>query len=201
MEEVISKEELNELIRIKGKIRGVAFDTEKQFILKEEGEGSLKKIEEALEKAGYPFEYDKMETMRFYPIGLQAATLVAIKRLFSYDGKKFEQLGDFKPRVSPFFIRLYIRYFVSVKEVIKRMDKFWKKHFTIGGLTLVEVDEKKKYLIFRCENFDFHPIWCHILKGYSARVVKMVVKKEKVSCEEVKCIYRGDRYHEYLLKW
>ena len=91
MEQIISKEEFDKFIKIEGQIRGVAFKTEEKFILKEEGEKGLKKLEEEMEKVGY--SYSRIKTMNFYPLGLQAISLLIIKRLFAYDNEKFQELG------------------------------------------------------------------------------------------------------------
>ncbi len=93
MNEIISKQEIEELMKIEGKVRGLPFKTEAEFIQKEEGEEGLKRLEDAMKNIGYPLKYKEMRAMDFYPIGLLAVHLVVIKRLFNYDDKKFEEMG------------------------------------------------------------------------------------------------------------
>ena len=45
MEEIISKEKLDELMKIKGEVKGIAMRENMNFILKEEGSEGVKKLE------------------------------------------------------------------------------------------------------------------------------------------------------------
>ena len=63
-----------------------------------------------------------------------------------------------------------------------------------------EFDEKEKYAILRLSNFEVHPIYCTVFKGYFSKVAEMIVNLP-VKCEETKCAFLGDDCHEFLLKW
>ncbi|MFQ6084547.1 MAG: hypothetical protein ACE5WD_14505, partial [Candidatus Aminicenantia bacterium] len=152
MEEIISKEELNELMKIKGETRGVSIKDVLDFVFKEEGEEGLKKLEETMVKLGKPIKYREIKLMTFYPLKLLAITLLAIKRFFNYDDKKFQEMGRFAPKVS-FMMRLFAKYFYSIRKVIKETPKWWRKVFTIGDIKVVEYDQEKRYMIMRLENF------------------------------------------------
>ena len=197
MEEIITKQEFEELMKLKGETRGVGFQTEAKFILKEEGEEGLKKLENEMTRLGFP--YDKIKTMEFYPMGLLAVALVVIQRLFNYDENKFQEMGKFESK-SSLIIRLFMKYFASLERVAKESEKMWRNYYTVGNLKVTELDKDKKYVIVRIENFSLHPILCQVLIGYYVSIVKMVVKSE-VTCQEVKCVHKGDEYHEFLLKW
>jgi len=197
MEQIITKEEIKEFLKLKGEIRGIGFKTEAKFILEEEGEEGLKKLEDQMAKLGYP--YNEIKTMDFYPVGLLAVALVVIKRLFNYDDKKFQEMGKFEAK-SSLIIRLFMKYFVSLERVAKEAPKMWRKYYTIGDLKVPEVNQEKRYIIIRIENFSLHPILCQVLIGYFLSIVKMVLKSEVV-CEEAKCVFRGDECHEFLMRW
>ena len=199
MEQVISKEEVDKLMKIKGEVRGIAIKSYANFVLKEEGKEGLKKLEEAMAKIGYPIKYRDVKLTSFYSLGLEAITLTAIKRLFNYDDKKFQEMGRFESR-TPIVIRLFMKYFVSIEMTVKKASKMWRKYFTVGNLRVVKLDREKRYAILRIENFHFIPILCENLKGYIASIIEIVIK-EKTTCEETKCIHRGDEYHEFLVKW
>lgn len=197
MEEIITKEEFNEFMKLKGEIRGIGFQTEAKFVLKEEGEEGLKKLEDQMAKLGYP--YEDIKIMDFYPVGLLAVALVVIKRLFNYDDKKFQEMGEFESKFS-LIIRLFMKYFVSLERVAKEAPKMWRKYYTIGDLKVVELNEKERYIVLRIENFSLHPILCQVLRGYFLNIVKMIIR-HKTSCEEIKCTHKGDDYHEFSVKW
>ena len=187
-------------MKLKGEIRGAAIKEVAQFILKEEGEEGLRKLEDAITKAGYLLEYKNIKTMEFYPLGLEAAILVAAERIFNYNEKKFQEAGEFAPKSSVILIRIFMKYFISLPRVVKEVPRIWRKHYTVGDLKSIELNEKEKYAILRLENFQYVPMACHIFRGYFIGALKMVLKT-KATCEETKCIYRGDDYHEFLVKW
>ena len=58
----------------------------------------------------------------------------------------------------------------------------------------------EKYAIARIENFELCPSHCCTLKGYFLSVVKMILGRP-ISCEETKCTFRGDEYHEFRITW
>ncbi len=200
MEQIISPEELKELIGIKGEGRGASLKGYAEFILKEEGEEGLKKLEDVMTELGHPIKYREVKTMDFYPLTIEALTLVAIKKLFDFDDKKFQEMGEFEPKGSSLIVKLFMKYFVSIERTVKEVSKMWRKYYTIGDLKVIECNEEKRYVILRLENFRFHPLLCQDLIGYFSSMLQMVVRGE-ITCEETKCIYRGDEYHEFLLKW
>ena len=199
MDQIISKEEVDELMKLKGQIRGAAIKEIIKYILKEEGKDGLGKLEDVMEKIGYPIKDRNIKAMKFYPLGLEASTLVAVKRLFNYDDKKFQDLGKFAGKFS-IIIRLFMGYLVSLDKIAKETPKMWRKYFSIGDLDIAEINEEEKYVILRIKNYYLHPIHCQILIGYLSSILQIVVKSP-VTCEETKCTFQGDEYHEYLLKW
>ncbi len=199
MEEVITKKEFDELMSIEGEVRGVAFKTASGFIIKEKGVEGLKKIEEIITELGYPIEFRKIKIMNFYPVGLIGVIQLLLHRLFNFDKKKFIEMGTFESKVS-LIIRLFMRYFVSLKAVIKEVPKMWKKYYTAGELKVIELNEKEKSAVLRLENFKIHQFHCYDLIGYFPSVLQMIVGGNPI-CEETKCVFLGDKYHEFLLKW
>ena len=200
MEEIISKKELEELKKIKGEVRGIVIKTYGKFILKEEGGGGLKKLEDTIAELGYPIKYRKIRITNFYPLELEAIMLTVIKRLFNYDDKKFQEMGRFESKADTMIIRFFMKYFVSLDTVTKAVSKMWRTYFTVGDIKTVELNKEKRYVILRIENFYFIPILCENLKGYFQGITEMIVKS-KATCEETKCVYRGDEYHEFLVRW
>lgn len=199
--EIISKEIAQELIEIKGEVRGVVFKTDREYILKEKGEGGLAKVEEELERLGTPIRYKHIKTMAFYPIGLRVVSLLTIKKAFNFDNEKIREMGLFATKVS-LIIKLFIKYFLSLKKVFfEEAPKIWSKHWTVGKLVSVRMNEDEKYGILRVEDFNLHPVVCYYLQGYFAGILQMVVRSKKVTAEEVKCTFSGEDCHEYMLRW
>jgi hypothetical protein len=193
------KKEVEKAKKIKGEVRGIAPKSHLEFILKEKGEDGLKILEDKIAELGYPIKYKKMRAMDFYPLALEVAVLLALKELFNFDEKKFRELGAFGSKHS-LIMRVFMKYFVSLKLTANQTPKMWRGYYTTGDLKVTELDEKKKYLVMRVENFALHPLHCQVLRGYFPSVTKMIVKSP-VSCEERRCIFEGDSCHEFLLKW
>ena len=199
MEQIISKQELEELMNLKGEVKGTGIKTHGKFILKEEGEEGLKKLEDTIAEFGYPIKFREIKATTLYPFGVEAVILLAIKRLFNYDNKKFNEMGKFHAKVS-LIIRLFLKHFVSLERVSEEGPKIWRRYFTIGNLEAPEINEEERYLIFRVKDFKFHPLHCQILMGSIPTIIQMIVGK-KVTNQETKCVHRGDDYHEFLIKW
>ena len=201
MEEIISKEELEEFKKIKGEIRGIALKSALDFVLKKEGRDGLRKVENVMIDLGYPIEHNKISVMNFYPLRIETILFAVIKELFNYNEKDFYEMGKFQFKM-PITIRLFMRYLSSLNTVARAAPKMWETYFTIGNLEISEYNEKEKYMIVKIEDFYFHVayLYCQIFRGFFPSVIQVVVKTP-VSCEETKCVYRGDGYHEFLLKW
>ena len=76
----------------------------------------------------------------------------------------------------------------------------WKKFVTCGEIELGELNEKKKYAIGKLKDYEMHPAICHYLRGHFFGLIENILRNKKVIPEEIKCIFRGDPYHEFLFK-
>jgi len=202
MENELSKENIKKLLEIEVKSRGVSLKTDMEFILKEKGEEGLKKLEDELEKLECPIKFKEIKSMEFYPAGLRVISLLAIKKVFNFNENNFRQMGLFATKVS-LIIKFFMEYFFSIQKVFfEEAPKIWRKYWTTGEIVPVELNEEKKYGILRLKGIDLHPIFCTFyLAGYFSGILQMLVKTSEITCEEVKCSFRGDKEHEYLIKW
>ena len=195
MEQIISKEELNELMKLEGKVRGMAIRSIINFILKERGEEGLKKFKDAIINLGFSIKHEEIKLMEFYPINLWVVFLLTTKRLFGLGDKEVEEIGKFESKTS-LVLRLSMRYFFSADRVVKEAPNMWRKAITAGDIKITEYDEDKKYAILKLKNLRTHPIQCQFFKGYFSSVVQMIIKNP-TTCEETKCPHKDDEYHEF----
>jgi hypothetical protein len=201
MNQELTKETVKELMEIKGEVKGVTLKTDADHVLKEKGEEGLKRLEIELESLGCQIKYREIKTMAFYPVGLRAISLLAIKKVFSYDDKKIEEMGFLATKRS-LIVKLFVRYFLNLQRVFsKEAPRLWKKHYTIGELIPVELNEEKNYAILRLKEFNIHPILCLYLGGYFCGITQMIVKARQINFKETKCSFRGDDCHEFLITW
>lgn len=200
MEEIVSKEEIDELKKIKGEVKGMGMRTHADFIIKEEGQEELKKLEDVMAGLGHSIKLKEIKTGEFYPIWLDILTLVVMKKLFNWNDKKFQEMGRFEVKTSS-FIRLFLKYLFSPERAIELVPNSWSRYHTVGEFKIVEFSKEKRRAIFRLEKFQCHPLHCQVLIGVLSTTVPMIVNVTNVSCEETKCVHRGDEYHEFLTKW
>lgn len=201
MEKELTKELAKKLMEIKGEVKGVVFKTDAEYILKEKGEEGLRKVEEEIKKLGYVIDYQKVKAMDFYPVGLRAISLLAIKKVFNFDDEKIKEMGLFATKTS-LMVKILMKFFLSIQRVfLVEAPRLWKKHWTQGELIPVELNEEKKYSIIKVRGFSLHPIHCKYLEGYFSGILKMLVKSSEITCQETKCTFKGDKEHEFLIKW
>ncbi len=201
MNQELTKEIAVKLMEAKGQVKGVVFKTDQEYILKEKGEEGLKRLEKELEEFGYPIKYREIKATGFYPVGLRAISLLMIKKVFEFNNEKIEEIGVFATKVS-LVVRLFVKYFFSTKKfLLEKAPKMWRAHWTEGDLITTEVDEEKKYAAVQLKNFNLCPTYCYYLRGYFAGILHLTTGSSQVTCEEVKCFFRGDEYHEYVVKW
>jgi len=199
VEKIITKELAKELMKIKGEVRGIAPQSHVQFVVEEKGEEVFKKIEDKMAELDQNIKYKDIKPMSFYPIGLEAVTLLVIKELFGFNDEKFRKIGEYQSKIS-LIIKLFMKYFVSMDVVAEKAPEMWRKYYTVGDLRVVELNKEEKYTIVQVKDFKIHESHCRMLEGYFANVVKMVIN-EKTECRETKCPFKGDEYHEFLVKY
>jgi len=199
MEEKLTKEMAQKLMAMKGEARGTTIKYDWDFILRQKGEEGLKKLEEKMAELGFPLRYKEIKPVGFYPVGMDALSMLIIKELFDFGEKEFRELGAAEVKLS-FLERLLVKYFASFSILIKGVPQMWQSHYTIGNLEVIEANEKEKYVILRLKDFTAHLPFCFILRGFLPKTIEMV-KRVNATCEETKCTLRGDDYHEFVLRW
>jgi len=197
----LTKELAKKIMAFEGKIRGMDLKADAQFLLEREGKESLEKVKGKLKAVGFPIEYEKLNSMDFYPGGLKALSLLGIQAVLGYEDKDIEEMGRAAPKIS-LIVKLFIKYFGPASRFFfKESPKIWKKYWTVGEFVPHRLNEKEKFAIMQIKNLSLHPLYCAYLKGYFSTLTKMVVGGKKVTCQETKCTFKGDKFHEFLLKW
>ncbi|XOB40958.1 MAG: hypothetical protein ACKKMW_02725 [Candidatus Nealsonbacteria bacterium] len=199
MEEKITKKIADELMKIKGEVRGIAPKSHVQFVVEEKGEEVFKKVEDKMAELGQIVKYKSMKPMSFYPIGLEAVTLLVVRELFNLSDEKLREIGEYQSKIS-LIVKLFMKYFVSMQVIAQKAPIMWRKYYNIGYFKVTELNEEEKYVVLEIKNFKIHSPHCRMLEGYFANVVKMVVNKD-TDCKETKCPFKGDNYHQFLIKW
>ena len=196
----MTKEEVDEIMKIPGNVRGEAILTDFKYVRYRKGGQGLKMLEEKLKELGWPIKLEDIRSMEWYPESLGILIILASKDLFNWTDKDILEIGHFAAKTS-FFLRIMMRYFLSVSMTFRESPRYWKKNYDFGELEASEFNEKEKYVVLQVKNFKFHPVMCIFFAGYFLQTAKFVIKSEKITIEETKCMFKGDPYHEYIIRW
>ncbi len=201
-----SLEEIKKIMKMPIKVRGSAFEGELEYILKKKGEKGLKAVEKKTEELGYPIKYKEIQDTKWYPVGLKMISDYAYLTVFNWGEKEIAEIAESSTKVS-FIVRLFMRHFLSVEQIFRASARLWSRYFNTGLLEIVDFHNVEKrgghgYGILRLKNFKLHPLHCFYLSHFFIGIAKLTDPRLKeVKAEETKCMFRGDDYHEYLLKW
>jgi hypothetical protein len=197
---MISKEEIEELKKVEGNVRGDVIKSNASFIQRKEGKEGLKALEKKMAELGYHLNFDKIDPEKWYPVSLSALMIVITKDLFNWSEKDIFEMGNSAPKFS-FLAKYVLKYFLSLKRFAKEVPKYWRHHFDFGELEVSELNEGKRYLILREKGYKTHPLICIYHAGYYLGVAQFIIKSQKIEIKEIKCVFKGDPYHEYLITW
>ena len=195
---MLNKEEIDKLLKVKGEVRGVVFQTDGKYVLEKEGEEGLKKLEKRAKELGLPVDYRKGKALDFHPIGLRVISLLLIKDTFGWRDQELWEMGYAAPKTS-FMIKILMRFFINLKKFMEKIPLYWVQHYTIGKLEVVKFDEKDKKAIVRQTGLEIHPIFYTYLEGYYNRVIQFVEKNATVELKEA--TFEGEAYHVWTLRW
>jgi len=195
---MISKQEADKIMQMKGEVKGVVFQTDREYVKKMWGQESLDKIKKELKKLGYPIEYEKVKALEWHPIGLRVLSLLVIKDSFNMSDEDIKIMGNTAPKLS-FIVKLLLRFFVNLKMSFEHASEMWTKHYSVGKLR-AEIYEAENWAKVYLEDIKLHPMFCKYLEGYFSRIVQYTINKN-IKSEEEKCMFKGGPCHEYKISW
>jgi len=187
------------LMQIKGNVKGTIFHAHEAFIRSKKGEKGVKRIEGEMAELGYPIKFKDIKPFGWYPDALSCLVVVVAKEIFNWQEYEVFEMGKAAPKIS-IIVRLLLKHFISIKKVFEECPKFWQRHVDFGSLENTEFNEKGKYAILRVKWHGFHPLICLWLAGYIYGIGSFVLK-QKIDVKEIKCLFRGNPYHEYKIRW
>lgn len=196
----ITKEEADKLMAIPGNVKGAVILADLEYARRKGGIEAIKKIKERLKELVYPVDIEEIKPMEKYPEALSVLIILLVKEVLNLTDEEIFEMGGAAIKLSP-FIKILTKYFVSPKKCFEQAPKYWEKYFDFGKIEPAEYNGKEGYTILRVIGYKFHPIICIYHMGYFTQVVKIATGKKIIESKEIKCIYRGDPYHEYFISW
>lgn len=200
----INKEDLINIKNIKGKARGQTMKNAFQCFQLMVGEEGLARLKEKLKELDcwvpeYE-DYKNIKSFEWYPLWYDIIPIIVAAEVFGWDEEKIKVFGRCNQKVS-FFEKTLLKYFVSLEQVLKLVPERFQKHYNIGKLESVAFNKKEKYAIVRLRDFSIHPVVCLLFVGYFESATAFVAGSQNLWGEETKCTFRGDPYHEFIMRW
>lgn len=184
-----------------GKVKGNALKNDLKYLRKTEGQESVEKLERALQQKGIDISFDEVKSMEWYPIQWQVEFLLQTKELFNWTEEEIFEMGYHAPQYSLLF-KLFLRYFTNMDSALKRSNKYWRKHFTIGEIEYHKPNPNKKEIVFNIKNFKVHPVICTDLRGYIKFFIEILTDSDKIQIDEVHCPFKDKAdFHQFNIKW
>jgi len=194
------KEEVDRMIKIPGNTRAAILKAHADYIRLREGEEGVKKVEELMKEFGHPINFAKINIYDWHPDGLPCGVTLVAKEIFGWKDEDIFEMGKITAGQS-LLLKLILRYFISPRKTFKEAHRLWDKYYDFGKLELTEFNEKAKYIILRVTRPKFHPLVCVYFRGYITRICQFVFGSSNIKVEETKCQFKGDPYHEYVIRW
>jgi len=194
---------IERLRKMEGKIRGCCLKSMVDFLMGSENKKFLPEIQNKLAEYGFEEDLREVKTLTWYPVSYIIASLFSFYEVLKWGEEEIKQAGRNCPKSSAqivFRISTSI-YVLSLKKAFTMLPSAWKKLVNFGSLKGFELNEKAKYLTARIRDFHVHPLYCKFIEGFGEGLGKVLIRSEKISCEERKCDFRGDPYHEFVVRW
>lgn len=196
---MISQKDLKQINKLKGKVRGETLRTDIKYVENSQGKKEAEKVKKEMKKIEPDLDYDKIEGTTWHPLRWRILSLLLIKNYFDWDEKEIMKMGYAAPRNS-FIAKVVLRYFVSFEKTCREAPNYWEKHYSVGKLEIAKFNRKERKMGYILRDFSGHPVLCVYLKGYFKSIVELA-SKNKASVKELKCTYRGDKYHHFEIYW
>ena len=194
----MKKNDADRLMEIKGQVRGAVFETDAEYIRKRFGDDGIKRVQTALDELGCPISFEDVKSMEWLPLGLRAVSLIVIKDTFKWKDDDIKEMGDAAPKYS-FIVKLLMKFFVSPRVAFSHAPEYWVKHYDIGRLEPVELDEATGNAVIHLYDFKVHPLYCKYLEGYFQRLFKFMYPSSRIEIKEGKCMCKQDAFHEFIV--
>ncbi|MEK7173447.1 MAG: hypothetical protein AAB723_03085 [Patescibacteria group bacterium] len=199
---VVSREEINKILERKGEVRGAAFQSIGDFILKKKSQAGLAKVEAQMKEWGADFYFSKISPMVWYPIGWGALFVLAAQEVFDWTEQDIREMGANAPK-SSVVVKLLFKLFSNMKQLAKQIPGFWHKNYTVGEVEVMSLDEDKKEMILHFKDSSFHTSLCKYVEGFAETTIQFSRPKNSVTrVKETKCSFKDNvPYEEYTVQW
>jgi len=145
---MLTQEKVNQIKEIKGKVRGAVFQTDASYIQSRFGPDGIELLSSRLRELSCPIEYGNIKAMEWLPLWQRVVSMLLIKDLFQLSDEDIKEMRIAAPRTS-FIVKLLVKFFISLESALGRSPDYWVKHYNVGELEVIKIDEKERRIIVR----------------------------------------------------
>lgn len=200
---MITKEQADKFAKAEGQVRGAAFKTDAEYVKNNLVEEAFQKLKDEMQRLGYPIDYDKVNAMDWYPIGVRALHIEVMKDIFNWDDAQTVKVGNMAPKRS-LILKLLMKFFVSVEKAVKAAPAIYAKHYTVGIMEITALNPEEQYFIATVKGsqilYDSNAFARHI-EGYLTRGISFVVPGKEVKSSQRKYLKDEVPCVEYKIFW
>jgi len=194
------KKEIEELKKLSGKERGQDIKYLINYTRTKYGNDGVNKVEQELINNSYILpDIDKIDDMEWISESIPTIYMLVMVKVFNMKESDLFEMGINAIKFNT-AIKLFIQFFITIEMTIKKTCQKWNKYYSNGEMKMIKYSTEKKECILGLYNFKKHPITCIYLMGALSGLFEMSVGK-KVRVKEVKCVFKGDSYHEFVFNW
>ncbi len=197
----LTDDDIKQIVKINGRIRGLILTTLKDYIISKKGIEGLKKVEEKMKEIGYPFSFDGLSSVKWYPAPTVHLVMMVMLEVFNWGEEDNFKMGYEAP-INSLLAKLMLRTFTSLEVAFRVTPKFWKNYTNLGEMNWVERDIKNKRAVLRLTNYPKVKRGSYeYFRGYLKKIMEIMTKSKNVKVELTKTIYNGDPYDEFTFTW
>ncbi|PIS38764.1 MAG: hypothetical protein COT34_02110 [Candidatus Nealsonbacteria bacterium CG08_land_8_20_14_0_20_43_11] len=196
---MISNEELERIKNIPGEAIGASIKEDLRFVLIKEGTEGLKKVEDELERLGYPLKLKEIKTFHWYPFSLNLLITAIAKEVFQWEDETFREAGRFSAKIS-IVLKILVKSFIALEDTLKQVGRFWRMYYTVGEVS-AEYNKKERTIVVVIRGLTGHPAFCRNLEGFTWQVFSYHLPTDTLVVKEIECPFTGGSAHKFQLKW
>lgn len=193
---IISKQFLEEIKKMEGEIIGSSLKTDREFIIEKKGREELRKVEEKMERAGYPLKYEEIDKYKWYPVQQDFLSLLLTQKIFNWSDETIQEWGRWGAKTN-FIIKLMAR-LVSKETICKLASKYWRKYYTRGTIEY-KLDYEKRIGVATIRDFVIYPVHLHYLEGYFYQIMCLIVPSQNLKVEGKET--EEPDVHQFKITW
>ena len=192
--------EISDAMKTKGKERVNDIKYIIRYVKEKEGENGFNDLVKELKKYNFELpDVDKLSSMEWTPRFVPRVFLIGAIIFFDWTQEEVFEMGK-RATTSFRTIKLFIKWFSSVRNTLTIAIRGWNKYLTEGKASLIEFDKNKKQCVLEIRDYDIPSIITVYYEGIFTKVLEIATGNNKVEVKEFEN-KNNHTYHKFRAKW